>query len=434
MSLVISVFGIATLLFLTLAYFVSVRSFTLGAMSLPAMLLMTSFIYFYMMPLLSFADGPAAFLGMNIQSLEWPHLAVGLYALGAIAACLAARNSLVADPAQSRAGDGPLRMRLFWALLGAVALATLAQMLLGRLNVLSKEDYNWTDDVSDLAFINLFFTMMVPLAIVYLVRDDFGQRSLILLATVCFVLLMTGFRYRLVFVAFAVVVSFVLVRGRKVRTLYVVIGTLVGLLGSNIISNSRTYGAGIDVSRLEGIGLIEVLQSFGGEIGPLFTFSYITENPLPPYILAEPWVIAVARLVPSFIWSSKPYPDYLYVALEGFPIDARAAGVAFPQHVEMLLQFGWAGLPVLAFLYFSFAIFLLRKLSQLGREVRVASWALVPIFFGFYMPTRGYFFQILADGLFTFGPLFLLHLAQPKSQAHALELGSTAQYHGQQTK
>ncbi|MBG0812427.1 hypothetical protein IY145_24125 [Methylosinus sp. H3A] len=42
---------------LAIANFVSVQSFTLGAISLPCMLLMTSFVYFYLMPRLSSADG-----------------------------------------------------------------------------------------------------------------------------------------------------------------------------------------------------------------------------------------------------------------------------------------------------------------------------------------------------------------------------------------
>lgn len=107
--------------------------------------------------------------------------------------------------------------------------------------------------------------------------------------------------------------------------------------------------------------------------------------------------------------------------------------MAAPQHVEMLLQFGWMGLPFLAFFYFSLAIFLLTRLSRMGREVRIAAWALVPIFFGFYMPTRGYFFQVLTDGIFTFGPLFLLHLfQQQKMQPHAAGSSSDLQFPNRQ--
>jgi hypothetical protein len=49
--------GLPNLALLAIANFVSVQSFKLGAISLPCMLLMTSFVYFYLMPGLSSADG-----------------------------------------------------------------------------------------------------------------------------------------------------------------------------------------------------------------------------------------------------------------------------------------------------------------------------------------------------------------------------------------
>ena len=160
------------------------------------------------------------------------------------------------------------------ALAVAALAATAAQIALGKLNIQSSEVYQWTDtdSVGDLAFINLFFTMMVPLSIVYLVRDNFGPKSLAVLVAVCFVLLMTGFRYRLVFMAFSVTATFLLMREIKVRTAFVLAGTLVALLGSNVIGNTRKYGAGVDLGKIQDLTPIEILQSFGGEVGPLFSF------------------------------------------------------------------------------------------------------------------------------------------------------------------
>ena len=63
MSLIISLFGILTAAFLTITFWLSTRVFTLGAMSLPAMLMVCSLIYFYLMPALAFADGNAEHLG-----------------------------------------------------------------------------------------------------------------------------------------------------------------------------------------------------------------------------------------------------------------------------------------------------------------------------------------------------------------------------------
>lgn len=408
MSLVVSEFGMLTMAFMIYAYFVSARTFTLGAMSLPALMLSTSFIYFYLMPALSFTGRDAEFLGMHIDSLQWPHLAVGLYAAGGVAACFAARGSLSVDPGIPYPKDRRVNMFMLTLLATSAVIATVTHVALGRMNIRASDDYQWSNDVGEYAFINLFFTMMVPLSIVYLVRDKFGVRSLAALTAASFVLLMTGFRYRLIFMAFAVTAAFLILRGKRVRTAFVLPCLLLGLLANNAMVNARTYGAGVNLSKLSDVTPTEILQSFGGEVGPLFSFSFIADNPIAEFIMADPWSIAVARLIPSFLWKDKPTPDYLYISLGGFPKYAKEAGVAAPQHVEMLLQFGWLGLPILAFIYFRLAIVLLDFLGRRGLEVRVAAFALVPVFFGFYMPTRGYFFQILSDGLFTFGPLFLL--------------------------
>lgn len=89
---------------------------------------------------------------------------------------------------------------------------------------------------------------------------------------------------------------------------------------------------------------------------------------------------------------------------------AEQAGIAATQHVEMLLQWGWLGLGPLSFLYFCIACLLLSRLHKLDRTVRIAGYSLVPAYFGFYMQTRGYFFQIFADAIFMLAPLYLLNL------------------------
>ena len=156
--------------------------------------------------------------------------------------------------------------------------------------------------------------------------------------------------------------------------------------------------------------------------------NYTAENTLPEYITYEPWLVGIARLIPSFIWSDKPSAEYLRNFIAGTTVaNADQAGVAAPQHVEMLYQFGWFGLPVLAFIYYGLACLLVGKLLKTSRETRIAGCALVPAYFGFYMQTRGYFFQVLADGLFMFGPFFLINQASgPRVNAAAEKLRKAA--------
>lgn len=411
MSLISSDISILTLFFLIGAYFVSAQVFTLGAMSLPCMLLATSIIYFYLMPVLAFPSGYVQFLGLYIDSLEWPHLAVALYALGGIAAAYASRRTLSIEPAAPCPTDRPINARILVALAMLASVGVVLLIALGRLNPFGADETSpMIEDGDSLRFVNLFMTMIVPLCLVYLVRSNFNIRSLAALGVGSYFLLLSGFRYRLIFVAFTVTAVYLMVRRIKVNTAFVIVVMLVGLLGTNFLVNARARGTGLDLNRIEGMSVTDILQSFGGEVGPLFSFSNVTNYPIQQLYYFDPWIVGVARLVPTAVWKDKPTPDYLYVPLTGFPNDAKTAGVAIPQQAEILLQFGWIGLPIQAFIYFWVATFILTRLSRLGREVRLTAFALTPIFFGFYMQTRGYFFQTLSDGLFTFGPLFLLHI------------------------
>ena len=178
---------------------------------------------------------------------------------------------------------------------------------------------------------------------------------------------------------------------------------------SNLIGMVRRYGQGIDYNNL-GEASEEHVSSFSGEAGIVYTLGYIADHRLPDFVMFEPWTVGLARLIPSFIWQDKPTLSYGRYILDITETNSFGAGVAAPQHVEMLFQFGWFGLPLLAFIYFYIIAYLIHRLNLLGYEARVAGCSLAPVFFGFYMQSRGYFFQILSDGLFIFGPMFLVHL------------------------
>jgi hypothetical protein len=195
---------------------------------------------------------------------------------------------------------------------------------------------------------------------------------------------------------------------------HAVVGGVGAVFLVNVLAQIRRYGQGVDLSALEDASVGDFFSSFPGEIGIVFVTAYIAANPLPALAMFEPWTVALARLVPSFLWPDKPTADYtLYFAAGLTAEGADKAGVAAPQQVEMLLQFGWIGVPLLAFFYFSIAIWLVSRLHKLGREARIAGCSLVPVYFGYYMQTRGgYFFQIFADAIFVIGPLFLLNLRE----------------------
>jgi hypothetical protein len=375
------------------------------------MTMMTTFTYFYAMPVISLAEGNNELWGMYLTTLEWCHIAILLYVLGAATAFIANEKYLKQDPARTRPNEASMNTYVFIAFWALAGLLLAIQISLGKLNVLGAENYEFAaDNVGELAFLTVGYNMMVPLTLIVLVRDDFKLRSIVFLLVILGIFLQVGFRFRILITLCGVVSTFALVRGIKINALYAFIGSIAGIFLVNLIGSVRRYGQGIDLSNLGNVSSDKMLTSFGGEFGIVFALQYTAANPLPPFAYFEPWTVAIARLIPSAIWPNKPTAEYLRAFIAGFPIDnADKAGIAAPQQVEMLLQFGWIGLPFLAFLYFAIATLLIYKLNQLSREARVVGCSLVPCFFGYYMQTRGYFFQIFVDGLFTFLPLFLIH-------------------------
>jgi hypothetical protein len=316
-----------------------------------------------------------------------------------------------------------------WLLAAVATAGVLVLVALGRLQFFAADEAqpNNVGEDEGFAFLTLSISMLIPLVLIMLLRTRFHIYGLFVLAGVFLVILTTGFRFRIIILASAVVISYMLVRRIRIRVSYVALGSCLALIVVNAIGYSRTYGRGIDLSRLDGLTWVDLLHAFGGEIGPVFALAHIVESPPPDLIYFEPWTVGIARLVPSFLWSDKPYPSYLIDYVSGFgEIYQRTAGVAAPQHAEALLQFGWFGLPVLAFLYFAFACKVVERLQWLGLEARIAGCAMAPAVFGFYMQQRGYFFQFLCEFLFMFGPLFLVHFRTKLPAVSAREPSTTA--------
>jgi hypothetical protein len=419
MDLISTPIGLLTLWSLLAIFIISARVLPLGALSLPCLTAITSFIYFYLMPAISLANGIDEFLGMELPPLEWAHWLVFLYMAGAVAAFFVQADVLLVDPSVPRKDEPEMNLvavKILWAL--AIA-GVIAQIALGKLNLAGSEEYFIdNENMNELSFITQAYNMMVPLTLILLLRDNFKWRSLFVLAIVLVVFVQVGFRFRIMVMLSGVATSFLLVRHIKIRTSFAIAGCAAALLLVNLLGQIRRYGEGIDLSRLEDVSIGDFFGSFGGEAGAVFGTAYIAANPLPDLALFEPWTVAITRLVPSFIWHDKPTADYMRHFHSGMTAEgADKAGVAAPQQVEMLLQFGWFCPPFLAFLYFSIAVWLISRFHKLGREARIAGCALAPAYFGYYMQTRGYFFQIFADAMFMIGPLFLVHYWEKESKS-----------------
>ncbi len=407
-----SLFSIVTLVPIVWMFvYASLRS-PLGSFSLPSMTMITSFVYFFAMPVLALTTGDPGFFGMFISHVQWMHAVVLLYAMGACAAFLKFDRVLNVNPALYHPWDKRINEYIFRGLWVVAIAGVIAQIALGKLNLTGDANYVVDKDrVSELAFITQAFNLMVSLTLVLLIRERFSVRSFAVLAIVILVFLQVGFRFRILMLLAGIGCAFVLEYGIKVRIVRGIAAALGAVMLANLMGAIRNYGNGVDLGGLTDKKLDAMSSSFGGEFGIVYVLDYIAGSRLPSLVWFEPWTVAAARLVPSFIWQDKPYANYLAYFTSGATTrNADKAGIAASQHVEMLLQFGWLGVFPLAFIYFSFACWLVRRAAYTGREVRIAGAALIPFYFGYYMQTRGYFFQIFADGLFILGPLFLLTL------------------------
>jgi hypothetical protein len=375
------------------------------------MTMATSFVYFYVLPSVVLAQGDTGFFGMYMTRLMWTHWAVMIYAVGAGAAFFIFRRQLTLDPARPQAWDSDLNRTIYLALWAIAGAGVLAQFLLGKLNLTGSATYELaTDQIGEFAFLAQAYNLMVPLMVVFAIKDNFRKRTWFLSAIVFIVFLQAGFRFRIMILLAGLGTSFVLLRRYRPSTMLAVAGLAVALILSNLIGTVRRYGQGIDLAALSNVSVDRLSLSVDGELGVVYVLDYIADNPLPDLAPLEPWRVGIARLVPSFIWPGKPTAEYTKYFITGTTLQgADKAGIAATQHVEMLLQWGWFGLGPLSFLYFSTACLLLSRMHKLDRTMRVAGSSIVPAYFGFYMQTRGYFSQILADAIFMLAPLYFLN-------------------------
>src|SRR5688572_5793109 len=102
MSELATIISVLTLVVHGVIFVVSARKLPEGALSLPCITVLTSTVYFYLMPILLLAKGNPVFFGLRLESLELVHMAVLLYVVGALVAFVLSRRTLLVDPTELR--------------------------------------------------------------------------------------------------------------------------------------------------------------------------------------------------------------------------------------------------------------------------------------------------------------------------------------------
>jgi hypothetical protein len=411
MDLILSFPGILGLAVHVLAFLYFAQLLPLRALSLPCFAVLTSFLYFYFMPVIVVMAGNNFVFGTELTSLEDAHWVTLLYVLGVILACAMSKKRLRVIPLVADEKPLPFNRYVFLGL-WAVFLASMATLAwLGQLNLMRDDDVQIMFTDTPLAFLNLGFSIALSMTVICLVRDNFGIRSVAVLTTVLYIFSVAGFRFRIFILLASTAIAFMVVRKIRIRVPLVLAGAVVGIGLMNLIGMVRQYGRGFQFDRLESLSVADVLTGFAGESGIVYVTQYAASTP-PDWIWFDPWLVSIARLVPSFIWPDKPTADYLRLfATHFYDRDvAMSSGLAAPQQVEMLYQFGWAGVFGIAFLYFVLISRLQSAIGRLSCDARIAGLAIIPPFFGYYMQSRGYFYQMFLEAIFTFTPPFLVHL------------------------
>ena len=244
-----------------------------------------------------------------------------------------------------------------------------------------------------------------------------------------------GFRYRLALLLSGMLILWFLARGRQPSAV-IVIPSILGLLAiGGLIGLTRSYGMGLDLTAIEGLGFWEIVLAGFGESGIFLTSGGVmTLVPASiPYVGVTPLVNTLLFPIPTGLLPNKNSSEYLNSAVAVvYGSDTRAMGSAFLNYAEYFLMGGW---PVLIAGYLLLG-WLCRRLWLWffwRRQEPIAQVSYVcAVVYLYVVVSRGYLPQVVMLFCFTVLPLFIYYyrIAKPLVLPHPV-CGSApaAKYH-----
>ncbi|WP_156797880.1 hypothetical protein [Synechococcus sp. CB0205] len=221
-----------------------------------------------------------------------------------------------------------------------------------------------------------------------------------------------GFRYRLALLFSGVLLVFYLARGRQPRA-GVVIPAVAGLLGlAGLIGLTRSYGRGLNLSGIEGLGFWDLVLAGFGESGIFLTSGGVMA--LTPsdisYVGITPLVNTVLFPIPSQLLPGKDSAAYLLDATAVvYNSSVHNAGAAFLNYAEYFLMGGWPAL-IVGYLLLGWLCrrlwlwFLWRRQEPIAQVTYVCA-----VTFLYVVVSRGYLPQVVMLFGFTVLPLFFYY-------------------------
>lgn len=156
----------------------------------------------------------------------------------------------------------------------------------------------------------------------------------------------SGFRWRLVVLLVPMALLWFLTRQKRPKLAFLAIITAGLLFIAGFIGLTRTYGLGLDSSKLESVESAEIFEA-GFDEAHIFltTGGLIAQTPARyPYVGMTPLINAATFFIPRQLWPNKGTNEYISDAawlLYGGP---QAGGSALLNIAEYYLMFGWPSL------------------------------------------------------------------------------------------
>lgn len=155
-----------------------------------------------------------------------------------------------------------------------------------------------------------------------------------------------GFRYRLVLVLGALSIVYYLHKQRRPNILIALSFFLLFIVAMGIINETRTYGRGLDTSRLDRPRNQSYFES-GLNESRIFQTSGAIMDIVPekiPHVGFTPIINTLLFPIPSRLYQEKNSAAYLFNALDAIYGKTVSKGSAFMAYGEYYLAFGWAGI------------------------------------------------------------------------------------------
>jgi len=300
--------------------------------------------YFVAGPIVAISNDATMVLREDARSVYYLGWIAGVVGFASTAAGFAIPLGRYGNPRFMLAVPSPTAIRtISWFCLGLG--------LFGVLASLAGPSRGFDDSFGKYVFsLNNLLAIYFALSI-WLYRDEpvrMLSRVLIPFGLLILLLVLVGFRGPILMIAISIASFWYLVRrSRPSIFLSVAVAVSVVILAGAMVL-TRSYFEGIDLSRLQGLGLWDVVLGGFGDSVTFGALALVIEKvpAVYPFCYAEPIWVALSFPIPRSLWPGKPIAEYIRtINLCVDPVSGSLdQGMAVPNVGEYYLAFGWAGI------------------------------------------------------------------------------------------